>query len=275
MSEPQMDLFAKRASQPAATDLHPLPAAPSPGSMSNSDIIDRLPRAGLKEAPGLAVEAGRRRLESAIPALEALCRRFSGFGKQRAVPEQEAAFHALGMIGGRDAKQAMTRLIVNCVVEGPSLLTAIKAASQAGARLPSNMVLTFLSHRDERIRTAACAFATSDFKIIQCLLECRHDENGDVRSAAMLALGRSGRDEARPWLMSQLRDRPTAEVIDAVASVADEDCIILLGRIARTKPDLCADALEALAINDHPTASMLLAQLQGPTRKTAARATSL
>ena len=37
---------------------------------------------------------GRRRLTSAIPALEGLCRRFKGFGLEHAVPEQIAALNA-------------------------------------------------------------------------------------------------------------------------------------------------------------------------------------
>ena len=51
----------------------------------------------------LAAEAGRRRLAAAVPSLETLCRRFSGFGIDRMVPEQAAALQALAAIGGREA----------------------------------------------------------------------------------------------------------------------------------------------------------------------------
>jgi hypothetical protein len=47
-----------------------------------------------------------------------------------------------------------------------------------------------------------------------------------------------GRIEARPLLKSLLRKAPTEDVIDAVSSVADEECIVLLGRVARALPRL-------------------------------------
>jgi hypothetical protein len=50
-----------------------------------------------------------------------------------------------------------------------------------------------------------------------------------------------------------------APVIKAVAGVADEDCIVLLGRIAEgPAPDLAAAALEAV---EHPLAERRLERL--------------
>ena len=49
----------------------------------------RASRAGA-DGPALALEAGRRGLVTAVPALEELCRRFAGFGLERAVPERVA-----------------------------------------------------------------------------------------------------------------------------------------------------------------------------------------
>jgi hypothetical protein len=50
-----------------------------------------------------------------------LCRRFSGFGIDRMVPEQAAALQALAVISGREAAQAVSQLIVRGVVQGPAL----------------------------------------------------------------------------------------------------------------------------------------------------------
>src|SRR5215467_1235229 len=47
-------------------------------------------------------------------------------------------------------------------------------------------------------------------------------------------------------LVALLREAPSAAVIDALSVVADEECLVILGRIARTKPDLTDAALAAL-----------------------------
>jgi hypothetical protein len=66
-----------------------------------------------------------------------------------------------------------------------------------------------------------------------------------------------GRIEARPVLVRLLREQPSEEVIDAVSSVADEECMIQLGRIARTEPTLADVALDALEGTDHPRADAI------------------
>jgi hypothetical protein len=49
----------------------------------------------------------------------------------------------------------------------------------------------------------------------------------------------------------------TSAVIDAVSSVADEECIVQLGRIARTQPALSDAALNALEGIDQPRANAI------------------
>jgi hypothetical protein len=58
-------------------------------------------------------------------------------------------------------------------------------------------------------------------------------------------IGRMGRGEARPMLLRLLREAPSAEVIDAAIAVADEECLILFGRLARMRPELDDTALAA------------------------------
>ena len=55
-----------------------------------------------------------------------------------------------------------------------------------------------------------------------------------------------GRSEARPALLRLLLETPSAAVIDALSAVADEECLVILGRIARTRPDLTDAAPAAL-----------------------------
>jgi HEAT repeat protein len=86
------------------------------------------------------------------------------------------------------------------------------------------------------------------------MIELLGDLNQDVARSAACALGRMGRIEARPMLVKLLRQQPSEEVIDAVSSVADEECMIQLGRIARTEPTLADAALDALGGIDDPRA---------------------
>jgi len=47
------------------------------------------------------------------------------------------------------------------------------------------------------------------------------------------------------------------EVIDAMAPQADEECVILLGRVARAVPGLSGAVLNALDAIDHPRAEKI------------------
>jgi hypothetical protein len=70
-----------------------------------------------------------------------------------------------------------------------------------------------------------------------------------------------GRREARQALGRLLRDAPSVEVIDAIPAIADEDCIVLLGRLVRIQPGLAGAAREALEMIDHPRARQIVAAM--------------
>jgi len=61
----------------------------------------------------------------------------------------------------------------------------------------------------------------------------------------------NGEDRGSPILKSLLRDDPSEEVIDAVSLIADEECAVLLGRIARSRSVLADAALISLENSDH------------------------
>jgi hypothetical protein len=71
-----------------------------------------------------------------------------------------------------------------------------------------------------------------------------------------------GRKEARDFLTVLLRSKPSPEVIDAITPVADEECIVLLGRVAREHGSLCPVVLDALDAIDHPRAEKAAAALR-------------
>ena len=214
----------------------------------------------------MAAEAGRRRLVAAVAALEQLCLRFAGFGLERAVPEQVAALQALALIGGLESAQTVARLITRSIVQGPTRKIAVGVAAQLKSALPAETVLALLHHADPDVRADACRCTGAWPAAISVLLDLTADSDSSVRVAAFCALGRLGRREARPALAGLLRDAPSLEIIEAVPRIADEDCVIVLGRIVRTQPALADAARDALEMIDHPRARQVVAALTAERR---------
>jgi HEAT repeat protein len=260
MAEQQLDLFAATGVTPQRRR-PPAPGRPEliAADLADGALIAAIPGAGLAAAPALALEAGRRGLSAAVPALEQLCLRFAGFGLERPVPEQVAALDALALIGGSATADAVARLIAKGIVQGPTRKVAVAAAAKLRASLPGETLLALLRDADPRLRADACRCAGPWPAVREALLDLAYDPDPEVRAAAACALGRMGRREARPALVRLLRDAPSVEVIEAVPAVADEDCIILLGRIVRTRPALAGAARDALELIDHPRARQIVA----------------
>jgi hypothetical protein len=260
MGDRQLDLFAATGTLPESPpQLKPGRPELVPADLDDAAVIDALPWAGMAEAAALAAEAGRRRLVAAVPALERLCRRFAGFGRERAVPEQAAALRAFTRIGGPEAARAVARLIAEDAVQGPTRKVAVETAARLGSALPAGTVLALLRDADPDVRAAACRCTGPWPAVVPVLLALTDDGDGNVRVAALCALGRIGRREAGPALARLLRDAPSPEVIEAIPGIADEDCIVLLGRLARTQPALADAALDALGMIDHPRARQIAA----------------
>ena len=236
-----------------------------PRDLCDAALIAALPSARLVDCDALCAEVGRRRLTTAIPGLEALCRRFKGFGLEHKVPEQIAALRGLSGIGTSEAAAALTRILADSVVQGPGVHDAVAAAIHLKCRLPAGISLGLLRHRDAQVRAAACRCAWPHSDVTALLVDLLDDLNRPVAAAAACALGRTGNAEGRPLLTRLLRLEPTEEVIDAVGPVADEECIVQLGRIARTNPMLSAAAVSALESMDDPRAQSIAARLHSGT----------
>jgi hypothetical protein len=265
MLEQQLDLFSANGFAVEQTFPECRAFFPAVEDLEDEVLIAAIPTANLDDYAALVAEAARRRLAAAIPGLAALCRRFAGFGIDHMVPEQSAALRALAAIGGRDAAQAVSLLIVRGVVQGPTLGLAVAVAAQLHAILPADVMRTFLRHADPDIRANACCCACRQPELIAMMIDLLDDLNQAVAKSAACALGQMGRIEARPTLASLLRDEPSEEVIDAVSSVADEECIVLLGRIARSTPDLSDVALNTLESIDHHRARAIATAIRGRT----------
>ena len=262
MSEQQLDFFAETGVR--------VEQAPSPGEgpalvlseIDDERLIAAIPESSLANSSILAAEAGQRRLAAAVPALAMLCRRFAGFGTQRPVPEQAAAIAALVMIGGRDAAHAVSQLIERAVVEEPTLPVAVSAAARLGSTLSPDALRRLLRHAEPGIRAEACRCARPSPDVILILIDLLDDLDRGVAMSAASALGRMGRSEARPILKGLLRDDPSEEIIDAVSSIADEECAVLLGRIARSRSGLADAALVGLENIDDLRAATIAAAVR-------------
>ena len=257
----QLDLFAvdRIGVEPGGGRAEPsLDAA----ELADAVLIAALPNARLATAPGLAAEAAIRRLAEAVPALEKLCRRLVGFGCDRVVPEQAAALEALAAIGGEHARQAVPRLVADRIVQGPTLAVALGAAARLRASLPPLRLMQLLGDADPSVRAAACRCVRSAGPHLGLLIELLDDLHCDVATAAAVALGRIGRAEARPMLLGLLRGRPSAEVIEALAPIADQEVLVAFGRVARAMPDLTPHVLDALDQLDDPRAARIALALR-------------
>jgi hypothetical protein len=262
MTGRQLDLFSwGGVLPPSPARRSGTPGRAVPSDLGDAALVAAMTDASLADARALAAEAGRRRLAAAIPALEDVCRRFAGFGIDRAIPEQVAALEALAVIGGPAAGRAVARIITKGAVQGPAVRVAVAAAAQLDSDLPAAVVLALLRHSDRSVRAAACQCARTLSEAIPILVDLLDDLDSNVSGSAACALGHLGRPEARPALIRLLGTGPSPQVIDAVAPVADEDCVVLLARIARTKPGIARAARDALDRIDHPRAAQVLAAL--------------
>lgn len=263
MSERQLDLFSGAGFRPDA----PTPVGAerprlAPAALDDESLIAAIPTASLIDCRDLAAEVGRRRLAAAVPSLEALCRRFKGFGTEHTIPEQIAALEGLAAIGNREAAGAVARIITDHVIQGPGLIDAVAVAARLGARLPRGPIVSLLRHPSPDIRANACRLATAWPEVIALLIDLLGDLNEIVSVAAAFALGRFGRAESRYVLARLLCEHPSVEAIEAIASVADEECLVLLGRVARSRPELAETVIAALEDVDGPRAAMIAAGIR-------------
>ncbi|MEO8714787.1 MAG: HEAT repeat domain-containing protein [Acetobacteraceae bacterium] len=267
MPEKQPDLFAaggvKADPPPSGARRSPL----DPAAFDDAGLIAAIPRASVTDCRALAAEAVRRRLVSAVSSLEALCRRFKGFGLDHPVSEQTAAIDALAMLGGLGAADALARIIADEVVQGPSLRGAVSAATRLRAQLPANVVIALLRHTEPAIRADACRCADRRPLAIPVLIDLLGDHHRAVATEVACALGRMGRAEARRSLTRLLREAPSADVIAAVAPIADGTCIVLLGRLARSTSKPAAEVREGLEGDRRPSCGDATCSQRGAGRR--------
>jgi len=269
MADDQLNLFS-HSSLAATPSSLPRPClAVVVGAMADDELIAAIAgtHAGMADTVALAEEAGLRKLASAVPALATVCRRFTGFGTDAPVPEQVAAISALAAIGGPKAADAVARTIERREVTGQTLAVAVWAAARLESILPIDIIVELLRHAAPAVRADACRCSRADRSVIAVLADLLDDLNATVHTAAACALGRMGRPMALPALAKLLDAAPTIEVVEAAAAaVADDDTVVLLGRLARNRPDLADAVVDALDACDTALAAKVAASLRSGRR---------
>ncbi|MDE0335859.1 MAG: hypothetical protein OXI64_12925 [Defluviicoccus sp.] len=242
----QLDLFGDRA--PAAPESAPASRPVRLDTLSDDDILDLLPDAGMEDAVllcGLVVERGLG--DRALPALDRLWRRFRGFGHDRPQPEQEAVVETLARVGTAEARDMLRRIVTAVDLPPPLLPVGLRAALTAGLRLPRTFTGPLLRHADPHARELAARLSRFDRPDIAALEESIGDTHAPVRRAAAVALGRLGRASAKPVLLEELRRDPAGEIVAALSGIADdEDIPVHLGRCAEAHPALAETVAAAL-----------------------------
>lgn len=144
---------------------------------------------------------------------------------------------------------------------GPGLAVALQQAAELSSPLSERLVTGSLSADDPDVRAAAVRCVRGWPKCAPVLIELLQDLHEEVGFAAACALGRLGVGAARPVLLSALRTRPSREVFEAIAGIADDEAIVLLGRTAEARPDLATPIKNELKGIDHPLAATIASRI--------------
>ena len=259
----QPDLFDGRGKDDAVPEPgrppRPLPAAPA--TLADDALIAALPEAGPSEVGAICSEIAAPSLEGAVPALEALWRRFVGFGIERPLAEQLAVLEALAGLDRPAARAALRRTVLGGVAAS-ALPAALGAAARAGLTLPAGFVVPHLDHAEAAVRGAAFALADRAKVAPDLLRAGLHDASRAIRRAAAIALAHRGDPSARETLLGELARSPSEALVDALAGIADEDTVVHLGRCAVDCPALASAVIDALRDMESPRAARLARRLE-------------
>ncbi|MXY40639.1 MAG: HEAT repeat domain-containing protein [Rhodospirillaceae bacterium] len=233
----QFDLFTGGGTvEPAAA---PADAPLCPETLSDEDVLGRIPNARIADVRVLCRFAVERGLgDRAVPALEALWRRFRGFGHDRPLPEQTAVIETLAKLETAGARQLLAEIATAHDLPPPLLPAALSAALSASLRLPVHVLRSLLAHADPRIRELAARLSGFGQPDIGALAACLGDTQPAVQRAAAIVLGQFGHAAAKAILLSELRRAPTGDIVEALSAIADDDIIVHLGRCAAAHPAL-------------------------------------
>ena len=234
---------------------------PQVETLSDGKLIALLADAVPSEVRAVCSEIAARSLDDAVPALEALWRRFVGFGIDSPLAEQLAVLDTLARLD-RPAARALLRRIVARGLPASLVPAALRAAIRARLVLPAGYVAPLLEHEDAAVRCSAFALAERARVPADRLRIGLSDCAPAIRRAAAIALAHRGHSEARATLLGELERSPSEALIHALAAIPDEDTIVHLGRCALRNPVLAPAVIDVLREMESSRAARLARRLE-------------
>ncbi|MCY4550792.1 MAG: hypothetical protein OXC28_20710 [Defluviicoccus sp.] len=140
----QPDLFDARGRADAGHPPEPpvRSAVLAPASMTDDGLIERLADARPPDIDALCHEIAARSLAAAVSALEALWRRFHGFGIDRPLREQRAVLGTLTRLDGPESRRALRRIVLSPGLPAvPPLATYADLPDWTERHFPGRIVL--------------------------------------------------------------------------------------------------------------------------------------
>lgn len=201
-AESQPDLFDERGLIDAGSVAVAARAAPEASAdaagLSDAALVALLPQASMSNVEALCSEVLSRRLATAVPALENLWRRFTGFGMRVPLVQQRAVLGTLARLEDAHACTALRGIVLSKGLPASLLPLAMRAAAEAALSLPAGFVGPLLAHEDEAVRAAAFALAPRAGVPVELLREALSDSSAPVRRLAAIALGVAKRRSRGP-----------------------------------------------------------------------------
>ena len=221
----------------------------------------------MSNVEALCSEVVSRGLVAAAPALESLWRRFAGFGMRVPLAEQRMVLSTLPRLESPRARSALRGIVLSEGLPASLLPLAMRAAAEAALSSPAGFVGPLLAHEDATVRAAAFALGPRSGVPVELLREGLSDPSAPVRRLAAIALGIAGMRQPWPPLWpsyraAELSCEPSAEMIEALTMIGDEDAVVHLGRRAGNHPALAGTVLDALRDMDSPRAQRLVHHLE-------------
>ena len=105
-----------------------------------------------------------------------------------------------------------------------------------------------------------CAFGRPEFEDLEA---CLADTHPAVRRAAAIVLGGFGRDQAKAVLLAELARLPDGDVVDALATIADDDIVVHLGRCTERHPELAGRIAAELEEMQTPRSLKIANRIRG------------
>lgn len=238
------------------------PVSPGPATLDDGELIGRLAVAGPSEIERLCKEIVVRSLSAAVPALEALWRRFHGFGMHRPLREQRAVVETLARLEGPEAKAALRQTVLSPSLPIPLLPAALRAAADAGLVLSPAFVAGFLDHDNPAVRGPAFDLASAANVPAPRIRDGLSDGVASIRLAAAVALAHRGDAAGEGVLIAELANAPSIAIVEALGMIGDDEAIVALGRCAMRHAALAPDAIAVLRDLDSPRAERLVARLE-------------